>query len=560
MRIPTLILLIVQVYGRSYDVYDFIIVGSGPAGSVLANRLSAHPEFRVLLLEAGQRSNLLSEPPSLYIFLQGTPYDWNDTVSFPRYNDFGVGDEPSRLPQGKALGGGSIINSMLYVRGNRKDYDNWEQKGAYGWSWKDVFPFFIKSENNRNPEIADNGFHGKNGELFVQYPAFATPLMKKYLKSVHELGFGIGDVNGIKQTVFTNPQINTKDGRRWGMDKAFLNPILGRRNLRVLTSAFVRKILFGEDKVAKGVEYEYQNRTYKAFVKKEVIISAGTIRSPQLLMLSGIGPARELRKLQIPVISDLPVGENFQDHPVLSTPIYKVRNLSLSEGDYKQYLSNGKGLLASLPTEVLGFFSSNYNPDPDWPDAEIIFVTLMSSSFLPPLVGGGTVLCTNVAVRPESRGKVSLSSRNPHSPPIIEGNYLTKQRDVRVMVEGLKTCLKIANTASLKGIGERIPLPNVPVCSKYKRESDGYYSCLIKQLSLPGYHLMGTCRMGDPKDNTTVVDSNLKVKGVKGLRVVDASVAPEIVVGHPQAMTLMIGEKAADMIYKDYLMKMKSWV
>lgn len=358
--------------------------------------------------------------------------------------------------------------------------------------------------------------------------------------------------------MFTHPQITNRDGRRWGVDKAFIYPAEGRKNFRLLSSAFVKKIIFNENKIAIGVEYEHRNQIKTVYARQEIIVSAGTIRSPQLLMLSGIGPERDLKNFGISVVSNLSVGENFQDHPMISTPLFLVANLSASEEDYKQFLGNGKGLLASLPTEAIGYYSSKYSSNPEWPDSEVIFVTLASSNYLPIPGGNAIVNCVNLAERPKSRGKITLNSLDPKAPPIIDGKYLSEESDLKVLVEGIKMCLALANTQSLQSVGKRIVSPKNPSCLKYPDGSDEYYACLVKHVVAPSYHVVGTCKMGDEKDSSTVVDSDLKVKGVKNLRVADASVVPETVAGHPHALSVMIGEKAADIIYADYVTKLQN--
>ncbi|XP_067129201.1 glucose dehydrogenase [FAD, quinone]-like [Centruroides vittatus] len=554
MKIVILLLFILNAY-ESQGGYDYIIVGSGPSGAALANRLSTNPNVFVLLLEAGERPNLLTEVPSYYFYLYGSSYDWNYNVIFPDFPNMEK-RAPVHLPHGKGLGGESLINSMLYIRGNRKDFDNWEKKGACGWGWREIFPLFRRSERNLDDDIANNGYHGTNGEMFVQRPAFITHLASKYLQAAQELGFRLGDVNGENQSVFSIPQIISKDGRRWGVDKAFLYPIEGRWNLNIATNALVRKIII-RNKVAVGVEYDFDGVKRRAMANQEVILSAGAIRSPQLLMLSGIGPIKELSKVRIPVIKNLPVGKNLHDHSVFSLPLYKVDNLKVSEKDYKEFLERGKGILSISPTEVVGFFSTIYNEDYDWPDAEIVLVTLPSSVFSSAWdQGRATVICANMVQRPKSRGRLTLRDRDPRTPPLIAGMYLYKEEDANVLVEGIKMCLKLGDTQALRGIGDRIPPPSLPACNNYSAASDEYYRCLGRQLATPGYHVVGTCKMGDPKDNTTVVDFDLKVKGIKGLRVADSSIAPEVITGCTFALDVLIGEKAADLIFRDYYAEM----
>ncbi|XP_067121218.1 glucose dehydrogenase [FAD, quinone]-like isoform X1 [Centruroides vittatus] len=555
------------------DFYDYIIIGGGTAGSLLANRLSSNSSLQILLLEAGSIPDEIANIPLAVAFLQKTEFDWSYKSVPQKHSCFGLKENRSSIPRGKALGGSSTINFMLYVRGTEKDYDNWAANGAIGWSWKEVFPYFTKWENNQDSSIVSNGYHGVGGEMNISRTKYYTPLAYAYVDAAKELGHKEGDYNGPDPETFMLNQGYITNGRRCNAYDAFVRPIYKRKNLHIAVEALVIKILFDTHKRAIGVQFEHKNKVKESRVTREVILSAGAINSPQILMLSGIGPKEHLQKMGIPVVSDLPVGKNLQDHVTVGLPftVEKVVTYNIVEsiilGILPYFIKEGP--LTGLITETIGFISTKYNNQSKWPDIELMFSSATPSSdngliiknvfgiteelwekVFQPNTGISSFFCFPLLMRPESVGEIKLASTDPHQPPIINPNYFDKPRDIKVLVEGMKKCLEISSTKVMKKYGVR-PFFNVfPGCETYKPYSDKYLECVAKSFTLTNYHPVGTCKMGDPQDHTSVVDPELKVKGVKSLRVIDASIMPKINTGHTEAPALMIGEKGSDLILK----------
>ncbi|XP_067121222.1 glucose dehydrogenase [FAD, quinone]-like [Centruroides vittatus] len=554
--------------------YDYVIVGGGTAGAVLANRLSSDRSIRVLLLEAGSVPDEASNIPFATLSLQHTELDWSYKSVPQNYSCFGLKENRSSIPRGKGLGGCSIINFMIFSRGTKKDFDEWAANGAEGWSWNEVLPYFTKWENNKDASIASNGYHGVNGEMSVSWTNYYTPLAEAYVKGAKEVGYKEGDYNGPDPERFMIPQAFVDEGRRFTTYEAFLKPVNHRRNLHVVTDALVTKILFDSNNRASGVQFEHKNRINEVRVKREVILSAGAINSPQILMLSGIGPKDHLERFGIKVLSDLPVGNNLQDHVTVGIPFTVDKRASFVVFDavllgILPYFFR-KGPLTSIMAETVGFFSTKYNNHSQWPDIELTFGSLTPSSdggiisrhnygitdemwekVFKPNINSNTYICFSYVMRPESVGTVKLASADPREPPLINPNYFHKPQDIKVLIEGMKACLAISSSKSMKKFGARPFSQLFPGCETYRPYSDEYLECLARSFTLTNYHLSGTCKMGDPRDSTTVVDPQLRVKGVNGLRVADVSIMPKIVTGHTEAPAIMIGEKAADLILND---------
>ncbi|XP_023237897.1 glucose dehydrogenase [FAD, quinone]-like [Centruroides sculpturatus] len=521
--------------------YDYVIVGGGTAGAVLANRLSSNPSIRVLLLEAGSVPDEASNIPFAALSLQHTELDWSYKSVPQSYSCFGLKENRSSIPRGKGLGGSSVINFMIFVRGNKKDFDQWAENGAEGWSWDEILPYFTKWENNKNPSIASNGYHGVNGEMSVSWTNYYTPLAEAYVKGAKEVGYKEGDYNG------PDPE-------------------------KLRLSVF--QILFDSNNRASGVQFEHKNTINEVRVKREVILSAGAINSPQILMLSGIGPKDHLEKFGIKVISNLPVGENLQDHVTVGVPFTVDQPVAFNVFDSVVLgilpFYFGEGPLTSIMVETVGFLSTKYNNHTQWPDIELMFASITPSSdggiigrynygltdevwedVFKPNVNTSTYLCFPLLMRPESVGTVKLASTDPREYPLINPNYYHKPQDIKVVVEGMKACLAISSSESMRKFGARPFRQLFPACRGYTPYSDEYLECLARSFTLTNYHPSGTCKMGNPRDPTTVVDPQLRVKGVKGLRVVDVSIMPTINSGHTEAPAIMIGEKGADLILSD---------
>lgn len=551
----------------------------------MASRLSEIHNWTVLLLEAGGDETEISDVPALAGFMQLSDLDWKYQTT-PRgdraYCQAMIGDR-CNWPRGKVLGGSSVLNAMVYVRGNRRDYDFWEAQGNPGWNFDNVLPYFKKSEDNRNPYLAHNPYHGKGGYLTVQEAPWRTPLSIAFIKAGQELGYENRDINGEEQTGFMLTQATIRRGSRCSTSKAFLRPVRLRSNLHIAMHAHATRILI--DKVTKrayGVEFKKYNKKYVIFARKEVILSAGAINSPQLLMLSGVGPADHLQEMNIPVISDLPVGNNLQDHVglggltfVVNDPVTVTKSRFQTPAVAMEYVLNERGPMSFPGIEGLAFVNSKYaDPSGLWPDIQFHFGPSSVNSdggeqirkilnlrdgvyntVYKPLEKSETWTILPLLLRPKSSGWIRLRSKSPFIQPSIEPNYFAHPEDVAVLVEGIKIAHNVSATAAFQRFGSRphkIPLPG---CRHLPFMSDEYWECCIRQFTFTIYHPTGTAKMGPDWDPTAVVDSRLRVYGISGLRVVDASIMPTIISGNPNAPVIMIGEKAADMVKEDWLQR-----
>ena len=527
------------------DKYDFIIVGGGSAGCVLANRLSEDPATKVLLLEAGN--------PDRHLWLK-LPLKFRDLMTDMRFN-WGYETEPEAaldnrklyIPRGKVLGGSSSINGMLYCRCHPADFDHWRQLGLAGWSYADILPYFKRSEAYPDGEST---YHGSEGPLKISKGDRDTDAHKAYLAAGRANGFPVTeDHNGVLQDGFGPADYTIgAGGRRASVSQMFLKPALSRRNLKVLTGALASRVLF-EDKHAIGVEYRHKGAVAQAMAGREVLLSGGTYNSPQLLMLSGIGPADHLKGHGITPVHDArDVGRHLQDHVHVGVG-YESKNSFDAELRADRlgiaavnWLFFKRGPLTTLPVACLAYIRTR--PELSAPDIELLMnrVNPEAHVWFPGIrkPKGGYMGTRVVLLHPESRGSVSLRSNNPADKAVIRHNYLSTQKDLDTLREGVKQARQIYATQPLAGMlgGEVWPGKNI--------QSDAEIDAYIRSTASMIYHPTSTCRMGSDPD--AVVDAELRVNGVTGLRVIDASVMPAVPGGHTNAPTIMIAEKAADMI------------
>ena len=527
--------------------YDYIIAGAGSAGCVLANRLSADPSKRVLLLEAGGRDwyPWIHVPVGYFKTLHNPMTDW----CYKTEPDPGLSGRSIDWPRGKTLGGTSSINGLLYIRGQHQDYDHWRQLGNTGWSYEDVLPYFKRSEDQQNG--ADD-FHGKGGDLSVQNIRAKRDICEALIDAAEELGLPRNDdFNGVKQEGAGYFQQTARGGLRCSTARAFLNPVKNRSNLKIIVHALVEKVVVEGAKTA-GIAISVKGAPRQYWLKPggEVILSAGAIGSPQILQLSGIGPGALLQGLEIPVVKALAgVGANLQDHLQIRT-VYEVNVPPLNEEINNlfrrmmigvQYVLTRTGPMSMGASQVCIFARSNEYVET--PDIQYHFQPLSADKpgiEMHPFSGITLSVCQ---LRPESRGRIEIKSPNPRAYPAIYPNYLSADRDCQTAIDSLKFTRRLVNTEALKPfiVGEHLPGPGV--------QTDDELLDSARNIAQTIYHPTSTCKMG--ADAMAVVNERLQVHGIEGLRVVDASVMPTITSGNTNAPTIMIAEKASDMIAED---------
>ena len=550
--------------------YDYILVGGGSAGSVLASRLSVDPENTVLLLEAGgdYTENPTYHVPLAFFSLQKTAADWAYFTVPQKDSNLGMTDQKSFWPRGKVLGGGSILNGMQYSRGSRYDYDEWKDLGCTGWGYKDVLPYFLKSEDMTIEGLKSSEYHNTGGYLAVSSGRITT-LADMYLKAGKEIGYDIVDYNGQVQEGFGENQLNIRQGVRSSASLEFLGRVRDRKNLHVGVNSFVTRIEI-DNNIANGVYVIRQGRKYYIKANKEVIVSAGTVNSPQLLMLSGIGPKLHLEELKIPVYADLPVGDNLQDHMFLFA-LSSLNTTTISKSNIESWLTTlqyglfGSGIFSGTGVEATGLFCSYADKSKSKDcSVDIQFMNsgvYMSDNFLnlrddvakeflnqDPYASGFSVVIS--LLDPKSFGTIRLKSSDPYDYPIIDPRYLSNENDIKTFIRGIRIWERYISSPTMQGLGANFDSVKLKFCLEHKFRTDSYWECIIRHLAATMYHPVGTCKMGRADDKTAVLDPELKVKGIKNLRVVDASIMPNALSGNPHATVIMIAEKAADMILR----------
>lgn len=534
------------------DSFDYIVIGSGSAGSLMANRLSADPTNRVALIEAGPSDkkwpvNLKTAMPVGNIFLlPHEKYNWKQALT----GNAAVNNRTINFPRGKLFGGCSAINGGVYIRGQKADYDAWAKAGNDGWAYDDVLPAFKAVENYAGP---DTPWHGKGGELDVQKPKSWNPVSAAIVDAAEQAGHRRNDdFAGDRQDGFGRYDLNQRNGTRLSSARAFLHPALKRTNLTVLDETMVRRILFDRGR-AVGLEIEKDGARSTIAARREIILCAGATNSPQLLMLSGIGPQDHLRAMGIDIVHHLPgVGAHLQDHPTVhvamenpSAESYAVSAKVLPRilASPFKYLAKREGMLASNVAEAGGFLCTDGTGRPD---IQITFLAgLKLDARSVPRRHGYMGLIQ--LLRPKSTGSVRLASNRPEDKPVIDPNFFADPYDMQTLIAGFRECRRIFAQPALAAMTGAEIEPGAQC------QSDSEIDNALRKIVNTAYHPTGTCKMGPDSDPMAVVDSRLRVRGVSGLRVVDASVMPDIISGNTSAPTMMMAQRAAIFILQDAL-------
>ncbi|KAJ3644467.1 hypothetical protein Zmor_022194 [Zophobas morio] len=562
---------------KKYGTFDFVVVGGGAAGSAVANRLSEIPNWNVLLLEAGTHGNNLTDIPAMFPQTQFTHYNWAFNSTPQTTACQGMTNKVCLLPRGKGLGGSTLINGLFYARGHKSNFHQWATiTQNQRWNYTTVLHYFKKSETFIH-ENRDTGYdpdvHGTTGPVIVTYQQPKTLQFHAFLEANQELGFDVVDINANKLGAGAGQRC-THEGKRFDNAKAFLEPVRHRQNLQILTESYVTKVRFDAAKgVATGVEFNQKGGNYFVEATKEVVLSAGAFGTPQILMLSGVGPKEHLEDLGVEVLRNLEVGSVLRDHPtffgiVVGTNCSEAgQSLRESVGEYLK----GGGVLADPDGfQGMGAYESRYSKGTGIPNIEVLVTTGNYSSPVAQRSYGfneqtyedlNQDLDSKLTLRfyvvntdPQSVGTIRLKSTNPYDYPIINTNFLSdgENKDINILFEGVELVLRFLDTKYFKAMNATLRGGPLRACSQHKYLSEGYWYCALRQVTTTIYHPVGTCPMGTDPKKGAVVDSELKLFGFKNLRIADASVFPSLIAGHTYAASMMIGEQLGDLVKETY--------
>ncbi|XP_011497609.1 PREDICTED: glucose dehydrogenase [FAD, quinone]-like [Ceratosolen solmsi marchali] len=563
--------------------YDFIIVGGGTAGATVASRLSEIKDVTVLLIEAGPSENIFMDMPLLAHYLQFSN-DLNWKFHTERSNSYcrGMKNQRCSWPKGKVMGGSSALNYMIATRGIALDYDRWAAMGNDGWSSEELLKYFKKLENIEIKNLKyDRMMHSTKGPVHINYPPYHTPLAESFLEAGLEMRYPIIDYNANQDIGFSYIQCTMINGTRMSTNRAYLNPASKRKNLFLSRLSHVNKVLINSlTKRAYGVDFTKLGVNYRVRARKEIILCAGAIGSAQILMLSGVGPVKHLNEMNIQMIHDSPIGENLMDHVAYGGLIFLVdQPISIAINDttnpLKPYLKdffNRRIGPYTVPGgyEALAFVNfGNHRTLDGFPDVELLFIgTSIISDYslrnilnisdeywnkiFSKIAGHHSWTILPILMHPNSKGKVLLRNKDPKSKPKIFANYFEDPEDVKIMIKGIRTAIEISKTRAMLRFNSKIYNFAVPGCEHYEYDSNKYWECALRTFTFTMYDYSGTCKMGADNDATGVVNPKLQVKGIRRLRVADASIMPKIITGHTNIPVIMIGEKVADMIKDDW--------